>query len=52
MSIRTVVFIDSRVSAIQPQLSGLDAASTLTVVLDPSQNGLSQMREALAGLRE
>ncbi len=50
MTIRTVVFIDSRVSAILPQLSGLDAATTLTVELNPEQNGLSQMSDALAGL--
>lgn len=50
MTISTAVFIDRRVSTLQPQLSGLDARTTLTQVLQADQNGLSQMRDALAGL--
>ncbi|MEY4979154.1 MAG: hypothetical protein RLZZ352_1424 [Pseudomonadota bacterium] len=50
MTTRTVVFVDSRVSDIQHMLTGLDAASTLMVVLDPEQNGLSQMCNVLSVL--
>jgi hypothetical protein len=48
-NIGSVVFIDGSLADIQTILSGLDPSATV-IVLDPTQDGIQQMADALAGL--
>lgn len=48
-NISSVVFIDGSLPDLQTILSGLDPSYT-AIVLDPAQNGIQQMADALAGI--
>lgn len=45
----SIVFIDGSLPHLQAILSGLDRLAT-TIVLDPAQDGIRQMADALAGM--
>ena len=48
-SLTTIVFIDGSLPDLQTILTGLDPSVT-AIVLDPAQDGIQQMAEALAGM--
>ena len=48
-NLTTIVFIDGSLSDLQTILTGLDPSVT-AIVLDPAQDGIQQMADALAGM--
>ena len=48
-NISSIVFVDGSLADLQAILSGLDPSVT-TIVLDPTQDGIQQMADALAGM--